>query len=53
MVCNPGWNADFPAEMVAAIAAKQADILDESFTVFQGLLMEQAGQKRYAGEVRK
>jgi translation elongation factor EF-G len=42
---------DIPADMVALIDAKQAEILAGSFTVFQGPLIDQAGTERYGAAV--
>lgn len=51
VVYTADWNKDIPADMVAQITAKQAAILDGSFTVFQGPLTDQAGTERFADGV--
>ena len=51
VVYTADWNPDIPADMVALIDAKQAEILAGSFTVFQGPLIDQAGAERYGDAV--
>jgi simple sugar transport system substrate-binding protein len=51
VVYTADWNADIPADMIAQIEAKQAEILAGSFTVFQGPLIDQAGTERYGDAV--
>lgn len=51
VVYTADWNADIPADMVAMIEARQAEILDGSFTVFQGPLVDQAGVEKFADGV--
>ncbi|MEP1768826.1 MAG: BMP family ABC transporter substrate-binding protein [Sulfitobacter sp.] len=48
IVYTADWNADIPADVVATIKETQAAILDGSFTVFKGPLMDQAGVERVA-----
>lgn len=50
-VYTADWNSDIPADMVAKIEATQAAILDGSFTVFKGPLMDQSGTERVADGV--
>ncbi|MEM6460352.1 MAG: BMP family ABC transporter substrate-binding protein [Pseudomonadota bacterium] len=40
------WNQDIPAETLAAIEARQKEILDGSYVVFKGSLVDQSGTER-------
>jgi basic membrane protein A len=51
VVYTADWNADIPADVVAQIEAKQVEIAADTFTVFQGPLVDQAGTERYADGV--
>ncbi len=48
VVYTADWNADIPADMVAQIEARQAEIRDGSFAVFKGPLVDQNGTERVA-----
>jgi basic membrane protein A len=48
VVYTADWNADIPADVVAQIEAKQAEIAAGTFTVFQGPLVDQTGEERFA-----
>lgn len=51
VVFTADWNADIPAEMIAQIEAKQAEIATGDFVVFQGPLTDQSGAERVADGV--
>ncbi|NKB28478.1 MAG: BMP family ABC transporter substrate-binding protein [Rhodobacteraceae bacterium] len=51
IVYTADWNPDIPAEIVSQIEARQAAILDGSFIVFQGPIVDQAGTERVADGV--
>ncbi|MCY6380082.1 BMP family ABC transporter substrate-binding protein [Hoeflea prorocentri] len=48
IVYTADWNADIPADAVAAIEARQKEIRDGSFVVFKGPLVDQSGTERFA-----
>jgi simple sugar transport system substrate-binding protein len=51
IVYTADWNPDIPAEIVSQIEERQAEILDGSFVVFKGPLVDQAGTERVADGV--
>ena len=51
VVFTADWNADIPADVIAKITAKQAEIATGAFTVFKGPLVDQAGTERVADGV--
>lgn len=51
IVYTADWNPDIPADVVSQIESTQAAILDGSFTVFKGPLIDQAGTERVADGV--
>lgn len=51
VVYTADWNADIPADVVAQIEAKRAEISANTFTVFQGPLVDQTGTERFADGV--
>ena len=51
IVYTADWNPDIPADVVAAIEARQAEIKGGTFDVFKGPLVDQAGTERVADGV--
>ncbi|MEM6608076.1 MAG: BMP family ABC transporter substrate-binding protein [Pseudomonadota bacterium] len=51
IVFTADWNPDIPAEIMAEIETRQAEILAGTFTVFEGPLIDQSGAERYAAGV--
>ena len=51
VVFTADWNPDIPADMIAQIEAKQAEIATGDFVVFQGPLTDQSGAERVADGV--
>jgi len=51
IVFTADWNPDIPADIMAQIEVKQTAIMDGSFVVFQGPLVDQTGAERVADGV--
>ncbi|WP_421725897.1 BMP family ABC transporter substrate-binding protein [Bauldia sp.] len=50
-VFTADWNPNIPADVIAAIEAREAEIRDGTFIVFEGPLIDQADTERYADGV--
>ncbi|MEM9317941.1 MAG: BMP family ABC transporter substrate-binding protein [Pseudomonadota bacterium] len=48
IVFTADWNSDIPADVIAAIEARQTEIRNGTFAVFQGPLIDQSGTERFA-----